>query len=480
VQLTDEISTRAQHLAFFAQDDYRVTDRLTLNLGLRWETEFPREEVNGRMISFDPLAINPVSGTPGVVLFAGRDGTPRRAYAADLNNFGPRAGFAYRIAGIRETVIRGGGGILYASTVSNTIGDLASLGFSDTRTFVVDQAESHSAFRLRDGVPLLRRPELNAGLGAVPFGQRPTTSVDFFNPQQIAPVSYQYNLSVQREALRDLLVEAGYIGNVSHHLAANDFSLNQVRPEHLGAGNAQWRRPFPQYSNVTWINPTIGNSSYHAGFLRSERRFSRGFAFLVHYTFSKFLDDVASGDEYGDPGSYQDAYNRSLDKARSGSDVPHRLLMTIQYEIRGWKIGLMESAQSGAVFTVFNLANTTNAFPAGGLRPNLLRNPELPSHDRGIGRWFDTGAFAAPPFFTFGNSPRSVLRGPNYVTTDVTIEKAFPLTERFRLDMRGEFYNVLNRANFDPPGHVFGGPEFGVISSADVPRRVQLAARLSF
>jgi hypothetical protein len=428
-----------------------------------------------------------------MVLFAGRNGTPERAFATDKNNFGPRFGFAYRLPGARETVVRGGAGILYASTVQNTIGDLASLGFSDTRTFVVDQAETQSAFRLRDGIPVTPRPELTAGIGAVPVGERPTTSVDFFNPKQVAPVSYQYNLSVQREAVRNILVEIGYIGNVSHRLAANDFSLNQVRPELMGAGNAQLRRPFPQYSNVNWINPAIGNSTYHGGFLRTERRFSRGLSFLAHYTFSKFLDDVASSDEYGDPGSYQDAYNRRLDKGRSGSDVPHRFLLTVQYEVPtwkrnrfvngalgGWKIGVLETAQSGAVFTVVNVANTTNAFPAGALRANILRNAELPSSGRSVSRWFDTGAFVAPPFFTFGNAPRSGLRGAPLISTDVTLEKSFRLNERWKFDLRGEFYNILNHANFDPPGHTLGGPGFGVVSSADAPRRVQLAARLSF
>lgn len=492
VQLTDSISTRAQYLAVFAQDDFRVTNRLTLNLGLRWEAEFPRKEINGRSISFDPNAINPISGTPGAVLFVGQNGVRARNFKTDLNNFGPRLGFAYRVPGKNETVIRGGGGILYASTVQNTVGDVASLGFSDARTFVVDQAETQSAFRLRDGVPNPARPALTPGIGAVRIGDKPTTSIDFFNPNQVAPVSYQYNLSVQRELNRKQVVEIGYMGNVSHHLAANDLTLNQVRPELMGAGNAQLRRPFPQYSNVNWINPTIGNSTYHAGFIRGERRYSR-FAFLAHYTFSKFLDDVASQDEYGDPGSYQDAYNRRLDKGRSGSDVPQRLLLTLQFEVPnfksnrwidgavgGWKLGVLETAQSGAVFTVTNVANTTNAFPAGTMRPNITRNPVLASDQRNIDRWFDTGAFAAPAFFTFGNSPRSGLRGPNQITTDFTMEKPFQITERIKFDLRAEFYNALNRANFKLPNRVFGGPGFGAITSADLPRRVQLAARISF
>ena len=110
------------------------------------------------------------------------------------------------------------------------------------------------------------------------------------------------------------VIEIGYMGNVSHHLTANDLSLSQVPPQLMGPGDAQVRRPFPQFSNVYIINPALGNSTYHAGFVRAEKRFASGFSFLSHYTWSKFLDDVASANEYGDPQSYMDAYNRRLDK----------------------------------------------------------------------------------------------------------------------------------------------------------------------
>ena len=118
----------------------------------------------------------------------------------------------------------------------------------------------------------------------------------FFNPNQAAPISYQFNLGVQRELARDLVLEAGYIGNVSHHLTANDLSLNQVAPQLVTSGNAQLVRPLPQFSNVAWINPSIGNSTYHAGFIRAEKRFSGGLSFLAHYTFSKFIDDVEANE----------------------------------------------------------------------------------------------------------------------------------------------------------------------------------------
>ncbi|HEY1340311.1 MAG TPA: carboxypeptidase regulatory-like domain-containing protein [Bryobacteraceae bacterium] len=493
IQISDQIPSRASYMAFYVQDDWRVTDRLTINAGLRYEVEFPRYVVGNRMNSFDPAAINPVSGTPGVVTFAGRNGVPERAFRTDWNNFGPRLGFAWRIPGSRETVIRGGAGVFYGPTVSNTIGDVAALGFSTSASYSVAQAETQNAFLLRDGFPAYTRPPLTPGFGAVASGQKANTAVSFFNPGQVAPISYQYNFGVQREVARDLLVEVGYIGNVSHHLTANDLSLNQVPPQLMGAGNSQLNRPFPQFSNVTWINPSIGNSTYHAGFARVEKRMSGGLSFLAHYTFSKFLDDVEAANEFGSTGSYMDAYNRRLDKGPSGSDVPHRFVAEALYEvpgfkgkrlagrvIGGWRIGVLETAESGPTFTVVTSADTTNAFAAGPLRPNLLHDPALASGGRTVAQWFDITAFANPAPYAFGNSPRSVLRGAPVVSTDVTLEKSFAVTERLRVDIRGEFYNVLNHAVFNVPDFVLGHAAFGSVSSARAPRTGQLAARLSF
>jgi hypothetical protein len=493
IQVSDKIPSRASYSALYVQDDWRVTDRLTINAGLRWEVEYPRWVVGNKMNSFDPNAINPVSGTPGVVTFAGRNGTPTRAFATDWNNVGPRLGFAYRLPGSHETVIRGGGGVFYGPTVSNSIGDVASLGFSTSASYSVPQAETQTALQLDSGFPAVTRKPLTAGFGAVAPGKKPNTAVSFFNPKQVAPISYQYNLSIQSEVARDLLVEGGYIGNVSHHLTANDLTLDQVPPELMTSGNSQLVRPFPQFTNVTWINPSIGNSTYHAVFVRAEKRMSSSLSLLAHYTFSKFIDDVEAANEFGTTGSYMDQYNRRLDKALSGSDVPQRLVVTLLYEVRqfrsnrlvngllgGWRAGLLETAESGPTFTVITAANTTNAFPAGSLRPNLVSNPALPSDQRMVGRWFDTSAFVNPAPLTFGNSPRSGLRAAPVVTTDATLEKSFHITERWRFDLRAEFYNLLNHAIFNVPGFTFGSSSFGVVSSARPPRTAQLAARLSF
>jgi hypothetical protein len=135
---------------------------------------------------------------------------------------------------------------------------------------------------------------------------------------------------------------------------------------------------------------------------------------------------------------------------------------------------------SGPPFTVITSANTTNAFPAGPLRPNLIADPALPSSERTLTRWFNTAAFANPAPYTFGNAPRSVLRGPGVITTDMTLEKSIRLSADTRLDVRLEAYNLLDRVNFNIPGFTLGAADFGVISSARPARTIQLGARFSF
>lgn len=146
----------------------------------------------------------------------------------------------------------------------------------------------------------------------------------------------------------------------------------------------------------------------------------------------------------------------------------------------GWRVGLLETYESGPSFTVVTASNITNAFPASALRPNVSGDPNLPSDQRTIQRWFDTSLFSQPANFTFGNAPRSLLRGAPIVQTDATLEKSFTLTERSKFDLRAEFYNLFNHAIFNIPGATFGAADFGAVSSARPGRTVQLAARLSF
>jgi len=212
----------------------------------------------------------------------------------------------------------------------------------------------------------------------------------------------------------------------------------------------------------------------------------------AHYTRSSYRDDAESANEYGNTGGYMDAYHRSLDWPASASDVPHHVLASVLYEVQPftghrlvdavfsqWRIGVVETLQPGPPFTVLTTANTTSAFPAGALRPNLSGDPLLPADGRTLTHWLNTAAFANPVPFTFGTAPRSVLRGPGLATTDLTLERRLALTARVNADLRAEAYNLLNRANDNPPGFTLGATDFGVISSARPARILQLGARLT-
>ena len=188
-----------------------------------------------------------------------------------------------------------------------------------------------------------------------------------------------------------------------------------------------------------------------------------------------------------------DQYNRRLDKARSGTDVPHQFLVSGVYELPkfknhktfnlvagGWQLSTQINVRSGPVFTVYDSANTTNGFPAGMLRPNLIANPQLSGSDRTLQRDFNTAAFAHPANFEFGNSPRSVLRGRPVHNIDMNVAKTFAVRETVKTEVRGEFFNLFNITNFDIPGHTLGNADFGIVNSAKPARTVQLVMRVLF
>jgi hypothetical protein len=232
-----------------------------------------------------------------------------------------------------------------------------------------------------------------------------------------------------------------------------------------------------------------GNSSYHSVNLKMEKRFSHGVNALVNYTFSKFIDDVASGFEAGNtPGGIQNVYDRRAEKALSGNDVRHRVSASAVWAIpgrgvflKGWSIGAIVILQGGAPIGATVQNNTCNCFNPGALRANLLRDPTLPASQRTVARWFDTDAIRAPDAFTFGNASRSVTRGPGLYNLDMSLIRTFKFTERWNLQFRAESFNLPNRANFEDPGIALGGPNFGVINSTrGNARSLQLGLKLNF
>jgi hypothetical protein len=497
---TQQLNRYNWYLSGYLQDDWKLTAHLTWNLGLRWETDTPITDANCRMNSFDPGAINPVSGTPGVVRFACRDGAPQAPYHTDWNNFGPRFGFAWTPGGGRW-VVRGGYGIFYEHPFATGVPNSASLGFDVSANLATPDNGVTPAFLVKDGVPISARPAaLDASFGAVPIGQRTITSVTYYDRDRPTGYAQQYNLGIQREFPGQVVLEVAYVANLSRKLPVGNVTINQVPPGRMGPGNAQVLRPFPQFTNVSLVRPNLGVSDYHSGMLRLQKGLSAGLNFQASYTWSRNIgsvDDFAV-ESVGDNQLYQDAYNRRLDRGPNAIDIIHRFIWSSIYDLPfgkgrkflraggaalilgGWSAGAIATVQTGGPFTVQMIADTTNAFPAGALRANVLRNAALPAAEKSVQRWFDTGAFQAPPPYTFGNAGRGILRSDGRANFDISVLKNFLFTERINVQFRSQFFNAFNHPSFYPPAHVMGAPAFGSISVATEPRSIQFALRVAF
>ncbi len=491
---SDLLDRRAKFFSLFLQDDWKVTQTLTLNLGVRWEAHTPKFDANDRMNGFDPLKTNPVSNTPGIVTFAGRDGLSSQLYNGDWNNVMPRIGIAWKPTA--RTVVRAGSGVFFQIPLPGSNNN--SAGFAAQAAFVTPDNGITAPFYMKDGFPGSPvSPVLDSGFGAVRVGQTASLAFDFVETERQLGYTMQWNFSVQQDIGGNSIVEAAYLGTVGHKLNGPNTNINQVLPGLMGAGNAQVRRPFPQFGNVTTVSPMWGNSSYHGLNLKLEKRFSDGLNLLANYTFSKFIDDVPAAQEIGATPGMQNYYDRRAEKALSGNDVRNRFAFSSVYELPwgkgrkhlaqgpaavilgGWNIGAIITLQQGSPFGLTTQANTLNAF-SGGQRVNLLRNPNLEPGARTNERYFDTEAVAAPPQFTFGNANRSILEGPGLANTNLSLLKNFRFAETWNLQFRFEAFNAFNRPNFEEPATALGGPNFGVVNGARATRSMQLGLRLTF
>lgn len=500
---TEVLDRYSYYLAGFIQDDWKVTSTLTLNLGFRWETDTPITDFNNRMNGFDLTAINPVSGTPGVVRFAGVDGWPRQPYSTDWNNLGPRFGFAWRPMGSNRWVVRGGYGIFYEHPFAAGAPNSASLGYELSAAVSSPDNGVTPAFFLREGATVsLESPPRDASFGAVRVGQQPNTNVTFYEQNRRTGYAQHFNFGIQRELAHNMLLEVQYLGNLGRKMPISNINMNQVPFPLLGPGNAQVRRPFPQFNNVSILLPTMGSNNYHAGVVKLEKRLSGGLSFLTSYTWARNIGNInqsaAGSGGTGDNQNFMDYYNRRLDKGPLSIDIVHRWVSSAVYDLPfgrgrgrltsgplshvfgGWQIGGISTVQSGGPFTVTTQTNTTNSFSAGALRANRLANGNLPRSERTVNRWFDVNAFAAPPDFTFGNAGRGILRGDNLVNFDFSLLKNFRFGEGRFVQFRVESFNAFNHPDFALPNRTLDSPGFGTVTDATSPRTMQLGLRIVF
>jgi len=514
IQYENHLHSGAQSWGFFAQDDFRVTPNLTVNLGLRYDLDTPRHEFRQQQNGFNPNIINPVSGTPGVVTFAGRYGASTYANNWATHNFGPRLGFAWKPRD--QWVVRGGGAVLYLGEYDQAMPIQLALGFGTDGDFVSSGGVA-PAFQLRNGLPPLTPPALTPAFGAVPLGQAPNTSVPFVAPDHPTGYIEQASLDVQHQFGGNLLVDLGYLGSFGHHLPSpNPVNINQVPTADLAllranpSLSAQSLRPFPQFANVQEIADPYGNSTYHGVNLGVEKKYSYGLLFKVNYTFAKFIDNVESrADLEYYPYSYNNFallnyYDPASARGLSGNDVRNRIVWSSVYElpigrgkllhpenavlnqvVGGWSFGVIAEANTGTPLSPIMAANETDTFSLGN-RPNLVADPNLSGgrpRIQKLAEWFNTSAFADPGGFTFGNAPRSFGTGPGQFNVDLSLLKDFHAGERVDLQLRLEALDALNHANFANPDTQFGTAAFGQVTglySGTPARIVQLGLHLAF
>jgi hypothetical protein len=473
-------------LGMYAQTDWKVNNALTLNLGMRWDIDTPRFESANQQNSFNRSAINPICNCPGVITFSGRDGLSKYASEFDYNNFGPRIGFSWRAKD--KWVIRGGGALVFVGQYDQATPLAVRAGFSTAVSVTSVDGGRTAAIQLRNGLPPTVANTLSPGFGAVPIGQNPVFSVEFFDPgKRQIPYTQTVNLNIQRILPGNTLVEVGYLATLGHKLTVTGTqSINQVEPSRMRAGNVQALRPFPQFSDVREHSPTIGNSNYHGMNVKLEKRYSRGFQFGINYTWSKLIDDVNLRNELGAAGALANQYDRRADRGLSGNHVGSRFIGNTVYELPfgkgrafkidnavmealagGWSTGLIMEFRSGVPFGIVEnnaaaiyttaaavRSNATGPYAQNGSwRDNVLSQP-----------YFNTATFVAPPVLTFGTLGRSVATGPGAVIGDVSLLKDFAMPwENHKLQFRWESLNFLNHANFGNPTTGRGNPNFGRI-----------------
>lgn len=539
-QFQDATSLQFLYSGFYAQDDWKITPKLTLNLGLRFDIETGPTERYNRITWFDPNAPNPLaqaSGLPlkGSVRFAGRDGNPRQRWET-ATGWGPRAGFAYQFT--PKTVLRGGYGIFYLPTIQR-IFISGNPGFTVDNPFVATIDGVTPVGSISNPYPNGLNHLAGAATGAL-TGAGTSVGANLYN----TPLSYvqQWNLDVQRELGGNLVIDAAYAGNHGLRLpiSPNRNALNTVYYGSIGDANRvaqlnglvdnpffgliqtgplatskiqanQLLRQFPQYTGLTEQVLPIGSNIYHSLQLRAQKRMSAGISAMAAYTLSKNIGNVNNlTTGFLDTGSPGYQYDLDLHNERSllPSDIPQRFAGTFVWDlpfgrgraigkdahgllgqlIGGWQINGIVTFQSGFPLTL----SAAGLPPYAGSRPSrvpgvrVITSGAIVDRIGGVStptKYMDPAAFRPARSFEFGDTPRLMpdLRGPGIRNLDFSLFKNFPIGEQARVQLRAEAFNATNTVRFGNPGTTLGTPGFGVIGGqANSPRQIQLAAKLIF
>ena len=511
---TSKLRPRDHIQEYFAEDDWRATGNLTLNIGARWTLHFPSTEKNNQGAVFN-LSTQQLD-------YLGVNGYPTHARQLHWGNVASRLGFTYRLT--PKTVVRSGFGIVFIdqSGITTPFTDPQFPFIQSVTQKTLDSV--NPAFTLSNGpsvAPIPLTPA--AGLGQ---------SVYTVNRTAGSGYSQQWNLAVQRAITNNLSVDIAYVGSHIVHVGIPDSNLNQLTAAQLAQGstllatttnpyygqlpvsssiggktvtNAQLLKPYPRFLNVATYRNNSGTTNYNGFEAKVEQRFTHGIYLLFAYTHSKLIDDassVFSTTVLSSPNSSSliaaDTFRPYLERDSSSGDMPNVLSFSGIYDLPagrghrfastsiaaaalgGWALNTIFQMQSGMPVTVTQATNS-NAFAGFALqRPNLIANPSLPPAQRYPAHYFNTAAFATAPQFVVGNASRNPVRGPAYRDLDLDLVKHTHLGEIADLEFRAEVFDITNTPAFAQPNGSFGSAAFGSITATTTdPRVVQFALRLS-
>jgi len=498
----DVLHQRWSATNLFVQDDLRVNQRLTLNLGVRYEYVTPIIDASGQTATvlirkpFTPGV--PQSGVAETVL-AGTNGLcDKCTYLPDRNNLAPRIGFAYDLLGNGQLALRGGYGVFFNQMESNlALQNVLQPPFASFPLILDSGGVGHASL----GSP-------TCGGSCVPPGAGLVLVTD---PNLATPYMQHFNLNLQYQFLSDFVFELGYVGTTGTKLLQfRDLNQPIFIPGASTPANKELRRPYAGFSTIAQ-SVTNGRSNYHALQTSLTKRFSRGATFLIGYTLSRSIDlssqyHSGSGSPI-DPAIAQDGNDLNADRGLSSFDMRHRFTLSGVFElpfgvgkkylnrtglidkfVGGWSLSPILTLSSGVPLTVRDFTD-----PCGvsgpfitSCRPNLLRNPLLPGNERSVNAWFDTGAFARQSFGSFGTAGRNIIFADGTENLDLAVIKRTHFGTELRgldVEFRAEFFNLPNHPQFGPPDLDFSSPTLGQIFSTArgaTERVIQFGLKLSF
>jgi hypothetical protein len=531
VQIYPPIFTSSHYSALFVQDQWKITPRLSIETGLRWEYETPRSERFNQLSYWDYSVASPLAqqvpsmpNLHGGLRFVGKDSSTQ--FDPDWNNFGPRFGAAWSLG--QNSVIRAGYGLMYVVWVGTAVGSAAgSLGWK-TQSKWVDSLDGITPLNyLSNAFPQGLDQPTGSSLGLLTRVGLDITANRDGAIDRANRVGYvqQWNTTIQHRISRRWQVEAGYAASKGTKiLFETGYELNQLTEEQMQLKTAlqqlvpnpfygviqtgilsqptvvrsQLLRPYPQFQSIVNFKPPTGMTNYQSFMVRLQGQFRSSASLTVSYTTGKNLNN------FGYSPAPQNTYNMAAEKSLADEDVSQRLVTSLVWPVPfgagrrfgnnlpkwlekvagNWQINTLMTFATGNPLIV-TAANTAGAYNLSE-RANVVSDPVL-TGDRStaakLAEWFDTAAFVQPAAFTFGNGSRTLpnVRSDSLRNIDLSIFKEFLFNEQWKFELRVEFFNFLNNPTFAPPGGIVGSPSFGVVSrQANLPRQVQIAARIRF